>query len=300
VQGRGMLSNYATFLNLDVDRILLQYADALQLRREEKEQTVAPEKKKREPARIGRPSILKSFFSYDIALVGLLVIAAMGALVWGAGSILNYRSAGQNKATERPISEILISTQTEMVDGAPTPSLTLEMTPDLFSTPIPAVAGAGAPMATSTSTISGTPPTQPNYAVNLFIVAQQRAFLKIIVDGKEAFNGRTVPNTPYSYSAMNQIQLITGNAAALQITYNGINLGSLGTTGAVLNVIFDGTVFGTPTFTATNTPTQTLRPSRTPKPSNTYPPTRTPTDTLTPMPTATPKPTHTPRVTSTQ
>ena len=35
VQGRGMLSNYAAFLDLDVDALLLEYADALQLRREE-------------------------------------------------------------------------------------------------------------------------------------------------------------------------------------------------------------------------------------------------------------------------
>jgi cytoskeleton protein RodZ len=299
VQGRGMLSNYATFLNLDVDRMMLQYADALQLRRAENEQASAPEKKKREPAKVGRPSTLKSFFSYDIAFVGLLVIAAMAALVWGAGSILNYRASDQNQATERPISEVLIATQTEASEGELTPSLTAVLeTPDLFSTPVPVVVNPSG--VTITATISGTPPTLPNYAVNLFIVAQQRAYLKIIVDGKEAFNGRTVPNTPYSYSAMNQIQLITGNAAALQITYNGNSLGALGTTGAVLNIIFDGSLYGTPTYTATDTPTITLRPSRTPKPSNTYPPTRTKTETFTPLPTRTPKPTNTPKGTLSQ
>lgn len=299
VQGRGMLSNYATFLNLDVDRILLQYADSLQLRRAENEQAFAPEKKKREPAKVGKPSALKSFFSYDIALVGLLVIAAMAALIWGAGSILNYRTADQNQATERPISEVLISTQTDesQVDLTPSQTVVLE-TPDLFSTPVPAVVNPSG--VTITATVSGTPPTLPNYAVNLFIVSQQRAYLKIVVDGKEAFNGRTVPNTPYSYSAMNQIQLITGNAAALQITYNGNSLGALGTTGAVLNIIFDGSLYGTPTYTATDTPTITLRPSRTPKPSNTYPPTRTKTETFTPLPTRTPKPTNTPKGTLSQ
>lgn len=300
VQGRGMLSNYATFLNLDVDRILLQYADALQLRRAENEQTFAPEKKKREPPKVGKPSTLKSFFSYDIAFVGLLVVAAMAALIWGAGSIITYNSSTQNQATERPISEVLISTQTVTGEAILTPSLTEQVsTPDLFSTPIPAV-DAGSTGATVTATISGTPPTQPNYAVNLFIVAQQRAYLKVVVDGKEAFNGRTLPGTPYNYSGMNQIQLITGNAAALQITYNGINLGTLGTTGAVLNIIFDGSQYGTPTYTATDTPTETLRPSRTPKPSNTYPPTRTKTNTVTPLPTRTPKPTNTPKGTLTQ
>ena len=36
VQTRGMLSNYASFLDLDVDDILLQFADALQARHRER------------------------------------------------------------------------------------------------------------------------------------------------------------------------------------------------------------------------------------------------------------------------
>lgn len=32
VQARGMLNNYAAFLNLDVENIMLQYANALQLK----------------------------------------------------------------------------------------------------------------------------------------------------------------------------------------------------------------------------------------------------------------------------
>ena len=36
VQTRGMLSNYATFLDLDVDALLLRFADALQARHRER------------------------------------------------------------------------------------------------------------------------------------------------------------------------------------------------------------------------------------------------------------------------
>jgi len=38
VQARGMLANYAEFLNLDVDAILLEYADGLQVKRLEKQE----------------------------------------------------------------------------------------------------------------------------------------------------------------------------------------------------------------------------------------------------------------------
>ena len=36
VQTRGMLTNYATFLDMDVDKVLLRFADALQARHREK------------------------------------------------------------------------------------------------------------------------------------------------------------------------------------------------------------------------------------------------------------------------
>ncbi len=46
VQGKGMLSNYADFLNLDTDRVLLKYAEALQLKREEAQVLVEKKGKK--------------------------------------------------------------------------------------------------------------------------------------------------------------------------------------------------------------------------------------------------------------
>lgn len=292
VQGRGMLSNYAGFLDLDVDQILMTYADALQLRREEFEQAQVTVKKKREPLKFGKPGAIKSFFSLDFFLVASLILLATIGLIWGTGSILSYKQASKNQPTEKPISEVLIATSSPTLDESI--SLTPEVTATVALTENPAVPLVESTGETSTPSVSGTPSPQSSYPVNVFIVAIQRSYLKVLVDGKEVFNGRTVPDTPYNYNAQRQIQLISGNAAALQINYNGQNLGMLGTTGAVLDIIFSADAYGTPTLTPTQTATQTLKPSRTPRPSNTYPPTRTKTSTRTPPPTSTPRPTHTP------
>jgi cell division septation protein DedD len=106
-----------------------------------------------------------------------------------------------------------------------------------------------------------------------------------------------VPGNPYLFNGQNQVELISGNAAAIQVIHNQNNLGSPGIVGEVVHLVFGPDVYGTPTFTPTATFTNTPVPSRTPRPSNTYPPTRTPRDTNTPVPTSTPKPTNTPKPT---
>ena len=44
VQTRGMLSNYASFLDMDVDAVLLRFADALQARHREKNPQISARK----------------------------------------------------------------------------------------------------------------------------------------------------------------------------------------------------------------------------------------------------------------
>jgi len=116
------------------------------------------------------------------------------------------------------------------------------------------------------------------------VIALKRAFIQVIVDGKITFNGRVIPGNPYTFNGQNQVELITGNAGALQVIYNNTDMGVLGLTSQVINIVFSSDGYGTPTLTPTPTPTNTIPPTRTPRPSNTYPPTRTPVATATPQP----------------
>jgi hypothetical protein len=93
--------------------------------------------------------------------------------------------------------------------------------------------------------------------------------MRIMVDGKQAFNGRVVPGNAYPFSAKEIIELTTGNAAGLQVYYNQQSLGILGITGQVVSLNFTkkGVITPTPSFspspTFTKPPTVTLQPSPT-------------------------------------
>jgi hypothetical protein len=92
--------------------------------------------------------------------------------------------------------------------------------------------------------------------IQLNIIVRQRAYVKVTTDGVVAFDGRVIPGTNLPYTGDQQIELLTGNAAALQVFYNNIDIGPLGIFGEVINVVFtrDGIVLPT----ATPTPTLSL------------------------------------------
>jgi hypothetical protein len=112
----------------------------------------------------------------------------------------------------------------------------------------------------------------------------ERTYLRVIVDGKEAFNGRVVPGNAYPFEAKNQIEVLVGSGAAIRVVYNGRDLGLLGTFGQVVNNIYTSNEITTPTALPTATSTIT------PTPTNTLRPSPTSRFTATPVPSATPAP----------
>ena len=290
VQGKGMLGNYSDFLNLDSDSMLLKYAEAIQLKREEA--LLVVEKKNKRPAfHLPRPGGMRkqglplgrSIFSLDIILVALLAVITFGSLIWGASAIVSYQVDPKSTKTAQAAYDALAKTAT--ADAALISTATLE--------PIGTETSVSAPVEEApTATLAA--PTTSSFPIQVFVVALQRAYLQVIVDGKVAFNGRVIPGNPYLFSGNKRIELTTGNAAALQVIYNQTDLGTLGGIGEVIHLVFSITEYGTPTLTPSITPSATLPPTRTLKPSNTYPPTRTPRPTSTIYPTRTRTPTRTP------
>jgi hypothetical protein len=96
------------------------------------------------------------------------------------------------------------------------------------------------------------------------------------------FEGRIAPFETTQYEAVEKIEILTGNAAALLITYNGRDLGLMGNVGEVTNRVYTVSGVVAPTFTPTPTATNTPLVSNTPTVTITS--TRTPTE----EPTATP------------
>ena len=144
------------------------------------------------------------------------------------------------------------------------------------------------PSLVTTDNAASEPSPSPAASQNLFgsgslqvnVVATQSAFVRVVADGRQIFNDRVIGGNAYQFSATNIIELITGNAAALQVTFNGSSLGILGSMGQVVDLIFTSTGIqtATPAFMAstTRTPTNTPTPTQLPTLTSTQP-------TLTPL-----------------
>ena len=272
VQGKGMLSNYARFLDLDNEEVLLLFADALQTRREEMVSKSAldnqvPSTKKPAPS---KPSNLKRFITPDLLIGSSVIVLIFFFSLWTISTINSQRDTALD-STPPPISDVL--------SNQPVLDRTILPIDQATSTPVIGQQNAGTiPEAPENSDLlEETIPTKDDKSLQLYIIASDRAWVQVISDTKSVFNGRVQPGNAYPFSAETQLELVTGNAAALQVFFNQQDLGTLGVFGEVLRLIFnnEGVLTPTPLFTPTFTPT--APPTLTPLPSPTIPsPTVTP------------------------
>lgn len=273
VQGRGMLNNYAAFMNLDPEPLQMRFAEGLQQRRIEKAEEDLEKKKNPEIKKFNAPITgWRRYLTPDLLIGGAVFAVLFILIIWGALQVIGSSQSNVEPTTDT-ISQVLIGTDTPAASTEQTtPESQLTVTPNSGET-------ANTPSVDLLATISAV----DSKPIQVVVVAYQRAFLKIVSDGKEVFVGRTVPGNVYTYTGSSRITLTTGNAAALQIYYNQQDLGVLGVTGQVLNMDFTGAGM------ATATPQFTAQPTATMLPTYTQQPTETPTITSTPAtPTVTP------------
>jgi hypothetical protein len=261
VQTRGMLSNYATFLDLDVDALLLRFADALQARHRERN----PQKPARRP---GQPILanlppMRSFIAGDLIFGVGIVVLLVGFAIWGVSRVLTLQGQQDVNPTAPSISEILLASSEPG---------------DFTATPTAEVIEAFPGEATVTVVI---PTLNANVNVQVNLVAVERTYMRVIVDGEVVFEGRVVPGTAYPFEAVDHVEVLVGSGAAIRIVYNGRDLGLLGSFGQVVSNIYRASEIITPT----GMPSATA--SVTPTPTNTVPPSATSQFTVTPV-TATP------------
>lgn len=265
VQTRGMLANYAAFLDLDTDKILLRFADVLQARRHEKYAETPREKIQTEV--VTSIPLLRSFIAGDL-IFGVVMIAILAALaIWGFGRLVSSTN-DQDEAAQATAPSIV-----DVLGDVPLPTATLQSTFVAVDENIAATSAAGASLL-----ITSEAPTEGAAAnVTVSIFSLERTFVKISVDGEVAFEGRMAPRETKVFEAENQVVVLTGNASSLRITYNGQDLGLMGGIGEVVSRVY--LVSGVVTPTATIPPTPTNTPLVTPTSTPTSTPTATPTGT---------------------
>ncbi|MCX6056005.1 MAG: DUF4115 domain-containing protein [Chloroflexi bacterium] len=257
VQGRGMLNNYASFMSMNSEVLQLRFAEGLQQKRIEAVAAEQSQKSSNQIKKYGSPiTSWRRYLTPDL-IIGSSVFGVLFVLiVWGAWQVIGS-SDRANIPTVNSISSILVSSNT------PTPPL-------INTTELPSLGDMTSTisvdlLATITSVSSG--------PIQIVVVAYQRAYLRVVSDGKEVFVGRVVPGSVNTFTGSVKVSLSTGNAAAIQVYYNQEDLGILGVNGQVVNLEFTSqeVVTPTPQFTATSTstviPTLTQQPTSTPRPT---------------------------------
>ena len=262
IQARGMLNNYASFLDLDVDATMLKFATALQLLSDKKNRR-NDEKKHKPTKKAGK---FQKFFTPDLFVGVFVIVGIAGIIIYSAITITAYR-----RGVSVPTPDLGISLLEQYIDTTRTPEFL--PTPSPTAAPISQISSAEFEVNEPTEEPSEITSSQP---VQIFVNANQRALMTVISDGKEVFSGRTLPNNTYPFDAENLIELTVSNGDAVSVVYNQQNLGRLGKLGEVININFSQLMAATPTPQFSPTPTNTFEPTYTPQPETPLP-TNTPT-----------------------
>lgn len=204
MQYKGLLQTYARFLNLDVESIMIRYADALQNRRLESN---VIKRRQRKPGKVLPPILvsLKRLFTLDLFFGTLLILGILGFLIWGIARMSEATQAPQATGTLPAVAEMLLNEPTE-----PTPTA-LEPTSEQTEITLPTV----------TPFFTGVVSDQP---IEVVLLARQNVWLRITSDGKVTFEGRLTDGEVQSFTAKESLELETGNIIALEIMHNQTRL----------------------------------------------------------------------------
>lgn len=263
VQGRGMVKNYAQFLGLDPEPLLLGYADALQNRL-----TAVRERAPDSGVNSLRIWFRRFLASPTIVWVGVMLL--IGSVIIWSGILVFGNRGGTPGLTETipGVADILL------------PSLTFTPTPEQPQTTPGEIEVdiAISPGSLETESVGGEPTTTPqltgNEKVQIQLIILQRSWVRVTVDGITAFEGRLLPGSVKVFGGEQSIEILTGNAGGVEVIFNQRDLGVMGLFGEVIDRVYTAEGIATPTPTITLTPT----------------PTDTPEATVTPTRTATPEP----------
>ena len=255
VQGRGMLKNYASFLGLDPEPVMLQFAEGLQTRLVASQAARPTSKKEPVLPASPQPGPLQRLFSGDMLVGALVSIVLISFIIWGAARIFSVQSENQTSPTAPSIAEVLLITP------SPSPSATaLPASPPPPEEPLPGFVEDDP----TPETPGVLPLPAGQQGVQIYISVYQRAYLQVLVDGEVEFQGRVLPGSAYNFQGEERVEVLTGNGAALQVFFNQQDRGILGLFGEIVYEVY--TIDGAQTPTPTITPTSTITPRPSPTP----------------------------------
>lgn len=281
VQARGMLSNYASFLDMDTEATLLRFADALQARRLER-QAALPPTPSSSRRRFGLPIFVRRLISPDLLFGGGMIIVLFVFTIWGASRIFSRENGSGAQAPS--ISDVLLDSATltptaTSNPNSPNPNAALPTDVEVEPT-------IGFDTGDETATPTETGFSDEGQGVQITISVLERTFVRVTVDGVVEMNERVLPGFAQTFNGNQTIEVLTGSGSAIQIVFNQNDMGVMGNLGQVVDLIY--TLTGVQTPTMTPSPTATFTPPNQKSPTSTRTPSMTPTPSLTRTPSLTP------------
>lgn len=204
MQFKGLLQSYARFLNLDVEAVMIRFANAIQKRRIER---TGKRLKTLKPFKVLPPKFvnIRRFFTLDLFFGTLMIVGILAFLIWGISQMSFAGEKPMTSATLPAVADILLAESTE------TPIVTTQEIEEDVEEPAAIAVPTATPFYTS---------SDPEAAVEIFILARQNIWLRIISDGEVAFEGRESAGNVLNFAADESIELQTGNLAGLEIIFN--------------------------------------------------------------------------------
>ena len=256
VQARGMMLSYAEFLSVDREWVLEKFGDRLHATFTENREVPGPYDQSNEAKKVHSLIWIwiKDVFTIDMFVVIVSILLVVGFGIWGIRRVVTTR--------EELASNETYSTPTPVITPTATP--VLENTPDANETPTDPLNTNGEGLNTL-ATATPIPQAPIGTTIRIQITSSQRTYLKVIVDGEEELKSRVKPNTDLYFFADNSVEIVSGNAAALTIDYNGTIYDDLGDFGEIYQATFfiDRIETPAPQPTITTTPIPTFTPQPT-------------------------------------
>lgn len=266
VQARGILASYARFLDLDSESLLLRYAEGLQASQLERH----PRKPRPKTQDAGEgstaPSAFRWLFSTDMIFGGGMILVMIAFAIWGANRIISQSEASpETDSSDQSISEVLLAATAVNAETAEVPTLS----PDVAFTPNSAIA---------TPTVFEIPALTESSPVQVITAVSGNTWMRVIVDGNTEFQGRAVAGSAFTFNGDESVGVLAADGSLVQIVFNGEDLGPMGDSGAIVEMIYTTQGILQPT------PTRTATPTRTPRVTPTFTPSITPPTAITQAP----------------
>ncbi|MGD8805325.1 MAG: helix-turn-helix domain-containing protein [Chloroflexota bacterium] len=255
VHVRGYLRNYARYLHLDPKPLLDRYA----LNREGRRQAPAEPETDEDLSALGPLDAPEEQVFFDPVNVnvgggrrsdsgsGLRIIIILALIVSIVIVAIRFvpMLTGNGDSNENLTSGIQ-----EMVSGlANDQQAAAEATAEQAAIATPASVitstsrNAGIVLPTPTATRPTLPATMETIQMRLDIT--ERTWMRVTIDGEVVFEGLARKgDEPYVWEALQEAQLLTGNAIGIFVTINDVPLGKLGGRGEVVDETWNTTVSG--------------------------------------------------------